>query len=476
MGRQLHLLALSLLTIPHDPGVFSHPQLPDKLQNLSPTVLPKKETSNLSNSSLPQINGIFSATIVDQIFVPKKVHKFIKELPFAQTFQTIIDLQLEVENLNPSFSSSEFETVSGAHNEFLRTHHLRTSQQNNLKCLELGGSMISWQTLIRERLPTTQSVTLKDHLIIQTNTMTCNINEEQFSDIQCLKQIKQIAQNIGSRFAYPNTLQLYNEILTQFPNTVIYLQVKDDVISFNPNQLASTFCSTTNSQPQQSDEFTKITKQKFYSHLSTLVNQIIDSMYSTLRQLSSTFSYHLEISVPSTSQKSPADLCNAIRNIFPLPFSAIGNTDKTSLSNFFETILPKIKISNDAFSLIKSKITKYCAEPTVYEKYIRKIFSNLLVFNLNTKNILKSYSHKYSDNSLIVIPSQLQLIHTSSMTESDYVSLYSSLIKANLDSDELKLLILSIENEKSAFVRMNKEFLPTDFVMPKVLHFDIFIF
>ena len=147
--------------------------------------------------------------------------------------------------------------------------------------------------------------------------------------------------------------------------------------------------------------------------------------------------------------------------------------ERSTLTSFIETFLPNSLIINTIHDILHEKISKYCSEPNNYQKQIYKIFYNLLTFNMNTKNILRSFIHKYSPTAAVVIPSQLPIMYPATMSDSDFYNNYKNLLRSNIEMDELKLLILMIENEKTNLCRMCKEFLPVSQKLPSFLKFDI---
>ena len=233
-------------------------------------------------------------------------------------------MDLQLAELNPDLTSDSFELIQGLTNKYYLTQHLRTHNQNSLKCSEINGEQLNWFQFIAERFNIPKPITLSDVLTVQRDGMSCVIQGTASTNLNCIKQIYTIAANTGSQVSDKPPQQLYNELLSNFSNTAIYLQMDGRKVILDPQALGSTICTASTTDTKSSDVFTTVMKKKFFNHMSEIASKILSGLTQTTQNLQNLYAYQLESKLPNSNKKPITDICAAAKRMIPTYASKIG--------------------------------------------------------------------------------------------------------------------------------------------------------
>jgi hypothetical protein len=135
-----------------------------------------------------------------------------------------------------------------------------------------------------------------------------------------------------------------------------------------------------------------------------------------------------------------------VQKLTLLEAPTVHNAINKPFNQFYETAIENSQLINNAFAVIKSKAINLCTSEDNYP-LIRQIYNGLLTLNLNLKSYLKSYADKISPGQTYALPQQLPLLFSNRFKESDLTQLIFTLIKSPVAEDELRMLLVMIENE-----------------------------
>jgi hypothetical protein len=169
-----------------------------------------------------------------------------------------------------------------------------------------------------------------------------------------------------------------------------------------------------------------------------------------------------------TERKPQLDLCQAIKKLTPSEASIVHNTSRKISDTFFDYAMSNTEKSTLAFSALNLKKTELCANNNAHP-LIMRIHNAFITFNLNTKNYLLSFANKYG-TPIQALPQQLPVIFLATFNLQDFSQLIFSMLKVTMAQDELRILLLVIENKKTTLLQSLKDFLPPNTLIPNILH------
>jgi len=443
-----------------------------KPPDIQPYIPSHLASSNITHyrqkRSLTNLQGTYSLTKIKNVYIPKNVHNFFKTIDFNTVYNELFSLSLEIRDLDPDLSNSNFAPINGLTSTYYLTRHLRNHNNNVLKCNEINGRQISLREWIPERLVVSTPISLADVLNVHQDTMSCVIQEKAYSGIQCIMNLVNLANTLGYTLTDKTPAIYYNELLQNYNNQALYLIVNNRQWTFDPTQLTSTICTAgpTGTKGQQ-DIFTVVTKRKYFTTIAKLLQTIVESMQSSVTLLQNIFLTYIESNIPTeASNKSIGDICAAIKRMTPIPMPTTLNSRRTTMSTFLDEILPNSLLINNAFTAITTKVNQLCLQEENKPAAL-KIYNGMLAFTLNVKTYLSSYVAKLNPNSLFTLPHQLPILLSSQTTEADIFQTLYSVTKARMDQDEMKTILIVLENEKCNTVHYLSNFLPPGTNMPK---------
>ena len=427
-----------------------------------------EQTHQRQKRSIDSLKDTYSISIIGNVFVPRNIHQFVKTIEFSQIYNQLFNLLLDITSLDPDFSSSQFTPVTGVTTIFYLTNHLRTPAANSIKCAELSGNQITLNTFISERLTPSKPIALADVVNVHANSVSCDINEKSYQDIQCVKTLISLSNTWGYTLTDKTPTIYYQELLQNHSNTALYLTIENRNWSLDPALHSSTICSAGASGSEgQQDAFTITIKRKFFRTTANLLTTIVQTMQESVTGLQALFLLHIETNSPITSSSKPAaSLCQAIKKMQMVHMPTSLNKKKTALSTFIEEIMPNSLIINTALTILENKANELCAD-NKNQPLINKMYNGYVTMTMNLKTYLTSYVQKVNPNSVFSLPSQLPFLLTAQVTEQDVKSTYFNIMRAPLDQDEIKIITLLVENEKTNLIHYLRQFLPQANPLPQ---------
>jgi len=417
--------------------------------------------------SIESLKEIYSLSAKGQAYVPKASHQFFKIVDFAKVYNELFNLYLDITSLDPDFSTSHFTPTVGVSAVYYTTNHLRTPAANSIACSELAGDQISIDTFIRERLSAAKPIALADVFNVHLNSMSCEVNGKSFQDLQCVKTVQLLATSLGYTLTDKPAATFYQELLQNYTNSALYLIVEGRNWSLDPAQHASTICSAgTAGDKSQQDAFTVTLKRKFFRTTAGLLTTIVQSMQDTVSGLQSLFLLHIDTNTPQASSAKPkADLCQAIRKMQFIPIPSSGTARKSPPSAFLQAIMPNAEVTNAALTLLSAKASELCADEKNHP-LVSRMYNGYVTMILNIKTYLASYIRKMDPMHTFNLPAQLPLLLNAKITDQDVTNALFSILRVPLDLDEMKIMLLVIENEKTNLIHFLLQFLPANTALP----------
>jgi phage tail protein X len=278
----------------------------------------KNESAFRMKRSLENLKNFYTVNAIKNVYVPINMHQFVQLVDFQTVINQIYNAQLTLTDLDPDMSSSIYTPIIGATGKYVRTNHLRSQQANALKCLNINSTQINILEFTRERFSLPNIVGLADVINVHDNAMSCNIQGKSLENVQCICKLYDIANNVGFHISDKQPATFYEELLQLYPNRVLNLKIDNNKILLDPDLMSITVCSFLQQGQQHSDVLTVAMKQKFYTHVTSIISAILELLQGQTHNLQKLFLLLLESNSASlTEQKPQSDLCQAIKNLRP---------------------------------------------------------------------------------------------------------------------------------------------------------------
>jgi hypothetical protein len=181
----------------------------------------KNEAAFRMKRSLENLKNFYTVNAVKNVYVPVNTHQFVKLVDFQTVIYQIYNAQLTLTDLDPDMSSSIYTPIIGATGKYVRTNHLRSQQSNALKCLNINGTQINILEFTRKRFSLPNIVGLADVINVHDNSMSCNIQGKSLENVQCIKKLYDIANNVGFHISDKQPATFYEELLQLYPNRAL---------------------------------------------------------------------------------------------------------------------------------------------------------------------------------------------------------------------------------------------------------------
>jgi hypothetical protein len=371
--------------------------------------------------------------------------------------------------IDPDLSHTLFVPFESNGNRFFKSTALKTGTQNSLVCANIG-EQITLTSYIHNRINSDTPVSLIDNISVHRTGMTCTLQDRQYEDISCLRQLQTVAEVVGFNLTPKTLTNYYTELLQNYTGRTLYVIINSHGITLDPSAKVNTICQPSHTDGHAiKDKLTVTMKTKYFSHLITLMSSVLDSLETQVHALQRLYILSIQSNnIQYYVTKPLSDICAALRKMSPSLATVNTVPGLGAASSFLSNLLDNSQLTTSAFTLLDQKISSLCPKQA-NDILIRKLYNAYLVFTLNVKTYLTTVVKKISPSTVVSLPSNIPLLLPASLTDDNIKNIIYALIRIQLDPWEQKMLIITLENEKTSLIHSLRKFLPATTQLPRFL-------
>jgi hypothetical protein len=343
------------------------------------------------NTSL--FDKVVSITDLGQLIINEETLLFEQSLNFELIFHELIKAKQLIETLNPE-DFSDLVKLSGTTGHFKISNSLTSRPHASAKCFESGGILLMFEELIATKIKTNMTILLNNKILISDGNVKCISNKNSKIGIHCLSDWINWSIVSGKDF-FKTDKELYSHLITNYKNSVLYMSVDENKMTVAPDPIGYTICRMLH----EDKDYKEIIKAKYYAHMSSMIENLIDQYMLKLHSLEATFLRTIDKELLGNNFNAPvSEVCAIIKK---LSFShCVGLTVQSDddWKAFFMSYRDTFLEIDVALLKIAQIFTKECSmNGNMNTDFIYKYFDNFLPMIKKTAKIRKSYDHQVSD-------------------------------------------------------------------------------
>ena len=158
--------------------------------------LPRRKRQTVE--SLKRFINITQVIPIKTVYIPVRMHQFIKMIPFQQVYSQITNLKITLRNLDPT-ANTHSEELQGKEVNYIKSSYPRSMNQNSLRCAERNGYVASITQVIKDRLDTRTPTATKDEISISNKNPNLHVCRSQQKRLKLYRTFSQYSPHARTR-------------------------------------------------------------------------------------------------------------------------------------------------------------------------------------------------------------------------------------------------------------------------------------
>jgi hypothetical protein len=144
--------------------------------------------------------------------------------------------------------------------------------------------LISFEELIAAKIRTNMTILLNNKIMLSDGNVKCMTNKNSKLGIHCLSDWINWAIGAGKSF-FKTDKELNSYLVTNYKNAIFYMAVDENKMTIAPDPTGYTICRMLH----EDKDYREIIKAKYYDHISSMVERLIDQYLLKLHSIEAAF-------------------------------------------------------------------------------------------------------------------------------------------------------------------------------------------
>jgi hypothetical protein len=167
-----------------------------------------------------------------------------------------------------------------------------------------GGTLLTFEELIATKIKTNMKILLNNKILLSYGNVKCILNKNGKIGKHCLSDWINWSIGSGKDF-FKTDKELYSHLVTNYKNAVLYMSIDENKMIVAPDPVGYTICPMLH----EDKDYKEIIKVKYYEHMSSMIENLIDQYLIKLHSLEAAF--------PRTIDKE------LLANVFNVPVTEV---------------------------------------------------------------------------------------------------------------------------------------------------------